>query len=68
LTCALQVELEIEVPTAELAGIEQQMERLNELEGLQDDWRVQAEARDEVGAAHVSAHCCISLLSCALKS
>jgi len=44
----IEVEMDIEVPAAELAGIEQQMERLTELESLQDDWRVQAEARDEV--------------------
>jgi hypothetical protein len=43
--------MEIEVPAAELVGIEQQMERLSELEGLQDDWKVQAEARDEVSAS-----------------
>ena len=40
--------MDIEVPAAELEGIELQMVRLQELEGLQDDWRVQAEARDEV--------------------
>ncbi len=40
--CALQV------PAAELEGIEQQMVRLTELEELQDEWAVQAEARDEV--------------------
>ena len=44
----IEVEMEIELPEAELVGIEQQMVRLEELEGLQDDWRVQAEARDEV--------------------
>ena len=44
----IEVEMEIELPEAELVGIEQQMMRLEELEGLQDDWRVQAEARDEV--------------------
>ncbi|KAL6751543.1 hypothetical protein V8C86DRAFT_3019801 [Haematococcus lacustris] len=44
----IEVEMDIEVPAAELAGIQQQMERLTELEGLQDDWRIQAEARDEV--------------------
>ena len=44
----IEVEMEIELPEAELVGIEQQMVRLQELEGLQDDWRVQAEARDEV--------------------
>ena len=44
----IEVEMEIELPEAELVGIEQQMMRLEELEGLQDDWRLQAEARDEV--------------------
>lgn len=44
----IEVEMEIEVPAAELAGIQEQMGRLAELEGLQDDWKAQAEARDEV--------------------
>ena len=44
----IEVEMEIELPEAELVGIEQQMMRLEELEGLQDDWRLQAESRDEV--------------------
>jgi len=44
----IEVEMDIEVPAAELAGIEMQLTRLEELESLQDDWRVQAEARDEV--------------------
>ncbi len=47
----IEVEMDIEVPAAELAGIEEQMVRLQELEGLQDEWRVQAEARDEVRRA-----------------
>jgi hypothetical protein len=45
--CA-QVEIDTEVPAAEFEGIAEQMQRLDDLEGLQDDWRVQAEARDEV--------------------
>lgn len=43
-----QVEIDTEVPAAEFEGIAEQMQRLDDLEGLQDDWRVQAEARDEV--------------------
>ncbi|KAG2493008.1 hypothetical protein HYH03_008672 [Edaphochlamys debaryana] len=44
----IEVEMDIEVPAAEVAGIQQQMVRLVELESLQEDWRAQAEARDEV--------------------
>lgn len=44
----IEVEMDIEVPAAELEGIEQQMVRLVELEGLQEDAWMQAEARDEV--------------------
>ncbi len=46
----IEVEMDIEVPAAEVAGIEEQVARLVELESLQDDWRAQAEARDEVRA------------------
>ncbi|KXZ51879.1 hypothetical protein GPECTOR_11g314 [Gonium pectorale] len=45
----IEVEMDIEVPAAEVAGIQEQMARLVELESLQEDWRAQAEARDEVG-------------------
>ncbi|KAF5840558.1 hypothetical protein DUNSADRAFT_16356 [Dunaliella salina] len=44
----IEVEIDTEVPAAEFEGIAEQMQRLDDLEGLQDDWRVQAEARDEV--------------------
>ncbi|EFJ52995.1 hypothetical protein VOLCADRAFT_85808 [Volvox carteri f. nagariensis] len=44
----IEVEMDIEVPAAELAGIEEQVARLVELESVQEDWRAQAEARDEV--------------------
>ena len=43
-----QVEIDTDVPAAEFDGIAEQMQRLDDLEGLQDDWKVQAEARDEV--------------------
>eukprot|EP00877_Chromochloris_zofingiensis_P002415 jgi/Chrzof1/12174/Cz06g23240.t1 len=44
----IEVEMEIEVPAAELAGIEEQIDRLYELEDLQQEWQLQAEAQDEV--------------------
>ncbi|KAG2434511.1 hypothetical protein HYH02_012178 [Chlamydomonas schloesseri] len=44
----IEVEMDIEVPAAEVAGIQQQMDRLIELESVAEDWRAQAEARDEV--------------------
>ncbi|GIL63825.1 hypothetical protein Vafri_17820 [Volvox africanus] len=44
----IEVEMDIEVPAAEVAGIQEQVARLVELESLQEDWRAQAEARDEV--------------------
>ena len=31
-----------------LAGIEEQIARLTEIEGLQEEWQVQAQAQDEV--------------------
>lgn len=55
----IEVEMEIELPEAELVGIEQQMMRLEELEGLQDDWRLQAEARDEVSQHSQKSALCI---------
>ena len=44
----IEVEMDLEIPAAELEGIEQQMVRLVELEGLQEEASLQAEARDEV--------------------
>ncbi|GLC33999.1 hypothetical protein PLESTM_000142600 [Pleodorina starrii] len=44
----IEVEMDIEVPAAEVAGIQEQVARLVELESVQEDWRAQAEARDEV--------------------
>jgi hypothetical protein len=44
----IEVEMETEVPTAELAGIEEQIAALNEVEELQEEWKIQAEAQDEV--------------------
>jgi hypothetical protein len=44
----IEVEMEIDVAAAELAGIGEQIERLSELEALQEEWRTQAEAQDEV--------------------
>ncbi len=47
----IEVEMDSELPQAEVEGIELQIVQLAELEGLQDDWKAQAEARDEVGGA-----------------
>lgn len=44
----IEVEMEIDVAAAELVGIGEQIERLTELEELQEEWRTQAEAQDEV--------------------
>ncbi|GAX72803.1 hypothetical protein CEUSTIGMA_g258.t1 [Chlamydomonas eustigma] len=44
----IEVEMDIAVPDAELLGIEEQLVRLEELEGLKEDWVNQAEAREEV--------------------
>ncbi|KIZ05021.1 hypothetical protein MNEG_2935 [Monoraphidium neglectum] len=44
----IEVEMEIDVAAAELTGIGEQIERLTELEALQEEWRTQAEAQDEV--------------------
>lgn len=40
--------MDTEVPAAEVAGIELQIDRLVEMETLQEDYTLQAEARDEV--------------------
>lgn len=40
--------MEIDVAAAEVAGIGEQIERLTELEALQEEWTAQAEAQDEV--------------------
>ena len=45
----IEVEMEADVAAAEVAdGIGAQVERLAELEALQEEWRAQAEAQDEV--------------------
>lgn len=61
----IEVEMEIDVAAAELAGIGEQIERLTELEALQEEWRTQAEAQDEVrgwgGRAGVGRGMCLLL-------
>eukprot|EP00798_Chlamydomonas_sp_ICE-L_P030455 gene30455-35465_t len=42
------MEMDIAVTEAEMQGIEQQLNRLQELEALQDNWEVQAQAKDEL--------------------
>ena len=44
----IEVEIDTEVPAAEVAGIEEQILRLEEVAEMQADWRLQAEAQDEV--------------------
>lgn len=44
----IEVEMELQVPAEELAGIEEQMVRLEELEELREEWTIAAEAQDEV--------------------
>lgn len=44
----IEVEMESELPAAELAGIEVQIARLSEIEELAEEWRLQARAADEV--------------------
>lgn len=44
----IEVEMETEVPAAEVLGIAEQIQRLEEIESLQEDWQLQAEAQDEV--------------------
>ncbi len=60
--------MELEVPGAEGAGITAQLERLVELEALSEDWRAQAEARDEVRPGEGAAvHWLVWLGGCADK-
>ncbi|EIE21316.1 hypothetical protein COCSUDRAFT_56538 [Coccomyxa subellipsoidea C-169] len=44
----IEVEIDTEVPAAEVQGIEEQLMRLEEVAEMQADWRLQAEAQDEV--------------------
>lgn len=44
----IEVEVDADLPAAEVAGIEEQIQRLQEVAEMQDDWRLQAEAQDEV--------------------
>lgn len=44
----IEVELDTQVPDEEMIGIEQQILRLTEVEELQEQWQLQAEAQEEV--------------------
>ncbi len=44
----IEVEMETQVPMSEMQGIEVQIARLSEIEELQSEWKLQAEAQDEV--------------------
>jgi hypothetical protein len=60
----IEVEMEMQVAAAELAGIEEQLVRLEELEELKGEWQVQAEAQDEVrGSSSEHAGCHWGIMS-----
>ncbi|PSC68405.1 SET domain-containing [Micractinium conductrix] len=44
----IEVEMDADLPAAEVLGIEEQILRLSEIEELQAEWTIQAEAQDEV--------------------
>lgn len=44
----IEVEMETQVPRSEMEGIEVQIAKLGEIEELQSEWKLQAEAQDEV--------------------
>ena len=44
----IEVEMDAEVPAAEVVGIEEQITHLEEVADMQAGWRAQAEAQDEV--------------------
>jgi len=44
----IEVEMETQVPRSEMEGIEVQIAKLGEIEELQSEWKMQAEAQDEV--------------------
>eukprot|EP00884_Botryococcus_braunii_P011594 jgi/Botrbrau1/20435/Bobra.145_2s0002.3 len=44
----IEVEMDVEVPAAEVQGIEAQITRLLEVQDMQSQWAAQAEAQDEV--------------------
>ncbi|KAL4420877.1 hypothetical protein ABPG77_002836 [Micractinium sp. CCAP 211/92] len=44
----IEVEMDADLPAAEVLGIEEQILRLSEIESLQEEWQIQAEAQDEV--------------------
>jgi hypothetical protein len=42
-----------QVPVAELETLGLEIEKLSELESIKEEWQLQAEAQDEVGAGEV---------------
>ena len=44
----IEVEMDVDVPAAEVEGIEEQLTKLEEVESLQAEMEYQAEAQDEV--------------------
>jgi len=44
----IEVEMDTEVPQAELADLGNEIEKLEEMEALREEWQVQLEAQDEV--------------------
>ena len=46
----IEVEMDVDVPAAEIRGIEEQLMKLEEVESLQEEMEYQVEAQDEVRA------------------
>ncbi|CAL5228093.1 g11163 [Coccomyxa viridis] len=44
----IEVEIDAELPAAEVQGIAEQIDRLEEVAEMQADWKLQADAQDEV--------------------
>eukprot|EP00882_Tetradesmus_deserticola_P018748 GHRQ01020134.1.p1 GENE.GHRQ01020134.1~~GHRQ01020134.1.p1 ORF type:complete len:191 (+),score=85.08 GHRQ01020134.1:70-573(+) len=44
----IEVEMDMQVPIAELETLGVEMEKLSELESIKEEWQLQAEAQDEV--------------------
>lgn len=44
----IEVEMDLQVPVAELEGLGAEIEKLSELESIREEWQAQAEAQDEV--------------------
>ena len=52
----IEVEMDVDVPAAEIEGIEEQLTKLEEVESLQKEMEFQVEAQDEVTSKHLKMH------------